>query len=212
MRTVSIILVLALVLGPTAAGAQSPPSYTAGLAEGRYASGCALLERTIFRVDVLEEHLRFGPETAEAIRRLAEAGASRDSIAAAAMASRNAMVRTRFLRDIDTDRFIEGLRSDLRHVVDAGVIPPETFREISGNLPGWYSFLEGRGVREGDEIFYRIRGDTVRSGYRAGDGTWLLERTVVGPDRRLAVMGNHLVVGSGFREKLLDSFLAGGGC
>ena len=82
----------------------------------------------------------------------------------------------------------------------------------AGNLPRWYAFLEGRGVLEGDRLVYRIRGDTLHSGYRSPSGEWLLRQTDVGPERRRAVLGSYLVEGSSFRERLLDSFVGDGGC
>lgn len=191
--------------------AQESPD-TASVGEGPHSRACTLLERTIFRVDVLTLELRFGPDTAARIRRLVEAGAGRDSIAEVAMRSRDAHARIEFLRDVDMDRFLDGVRTDLRRAADAGVVGRDTFRQISRSLPRWYAFLEGRGVREGDRLVYRIRGDTLHSGYRSADGTWLLQQTDVGPERGLAVLGSYLVPASSFREGLLDSLLGGGGC
>lgn len=180
---------------------------TSSLAEGRHARACTLLERTIFKVDVLTLDLRFGPETAERIRRLVREDAPRDSVAEVAMRSRNAFARMEFQRDVGMDRFLDGVRADLRHAVRAGVIDQATYDRISASLPRWYDFLEERGVREGDEILYRIRGDTLRSGYRSAAGEWLLEQTDVGPERRLSVLGSYLVEGSSLRRGLLDSLL-----
>lgn len=180
---------------------------TTSLGQGPHARACTLLERTIFRIDVLTLDLRFGPDTADRIRRLARQGAGRDSVARVAMRSRNAFARMEFLRDVGMDRFIEGIRDDLRQAVRGNVIDQATFDEISGSLPRWYHFLEERGVREGDEVVYRIRGDTLHSGYRSASGEWLLEQTDVGPGRRLAVLGSYLVDGSSLRDGLLDSLL-----
>lgn len=204
---------LAVLLGAaTPARAQGSGFDASSLGEGPYARACTLLERTIFRVDVLTLDLRFGPETAERIRRLAREGASRDSVAEAAMRSRNAFARMQFQRDVGMDRFLDGIRADLRRTVRAGVIDQETYDGISTSLPRWYGFLEERGVREGDEILYWIRGDTLHSGYRSVTGDWLLEQTDVGPERRLSVLGSYLVEGSSLREGLLDSLLREGGC
>ncbi|MFO7894821.1 MAG: hypothetical protein R6U63_13885 [Longimicrobiales bacterium] len=195
-----------------AATGQTAVFDTAGLADGPHARACMLMERTVFRVDVLTVELRLGPHTAERVRGLVARDAPRDSIARVAMRSRNAYVRIEFVRDVGMDRFIEGIRTDLRRVADAGVIDPETFEGVSRRLPEWYGFLEGRGVREGDELLYRVRGDTLHSGYRSASGEMLLRQTDVGRERRLAVLGSYLVKGSSFREGLLGSLLGNGGC
>ena len=195
----------------TATGTPPPPSAfdTASLASGPQARGCMLLERTLFQVDVLTMELRLGPETAAEVRRLVETGASRDSIARAALRSRNAYARIEFVRDVGMDRFIDGVRSDLRKVAEAGLIDQPTLRRISDSLPRWYAFLAERGVRAGDALLYRVRGDTLHSGYRDPSGEWLLRQTDVGPERRRAVLGSYLVDGSSFREGLLDSLIRG---
>ncbi|MGK7312335.1 MAG: hypothetical protein ACN0LA_08840 [Candidatus Longimicrobiales bacterium M2_2A_002] len=199
-------------LGAVEARAQTARFDTASLGVGPRARACMLMERTIFQVDVLTVDLRFGPDTADEIRRLVEEGAGRDSIAAAAIHSQNAFARIRFVRDVGMDRFIEGVRTDLARVVDAGLIDRATFESVSANLPRWYSFLEDRGILEGDELLYRVRGDTLHSGYRTPSDEWLLRQTDVGPERRLAVLGSYLVEGSSFREGLLDSLVSDSGC
>lgn len=197
-----------MLLGAAAPSlAQGSGFDTSPLGRGPYARTCTLLERTIFKVDVLTLELQLGPETAERIRRLAREGAPRDSVADVAMRSRNAFARMQFQRDVSMDRFLDGVRADLRQAVHAGVIDEETYEGISTSLPRWYDFLEDRGVRDGDEILYRIRGDTLHSGYRTVTGDWLLEQTDVGPERRLSVLGSFLVEGSSLREGLLDGLL-----
>lgn len=198
--------------GPAEARAQTAQFDTASLGVGPRARACMLLERTIFQVDVLTVDLRLGPETADEIRRLVEKGAGRDSIAAAAIHSQNTYARIQFVRNVGMDQFLDGVRTDLRRTVDAGLIDRETFDSISASLPRWYSFLEDRGVREGDELLYRVRGDTLHSGYRTPADEWLLRQTDVGPERRLAVLGSYLVEGSSFREGLLDSLVSDSGC
>lgn len=210
MRVLSVIVVALLWADPVPA--QTGMFDTAGLGDGPHARACMLLERTVFRVDVLTVELRLGPHTAERVRGLVATNAPRDSIARVALRSRDAYVRIEFVRDVGMDRFIEGVREDLRRVADAGIIDRETFEGVSSRLPGWYDFLEGRGVREGDELLYRVRGDTLHSGYRSASGELLLRQTDVGRERRLAVLGSYLVQGSSFREGLLGSLLGERGC
>jgi hypothetical protein len=171
-----------------------------------------LLERTLFQVDVLTVELRLGPDVADRVRALVEAGASRDSIAETVLRSRDAWIRVEFVRDVAMDRFLDGVRQDLSRTVEAGIIPPRTYREISARLPRWYRFLDGRGIREGDELLYRVRGDTLHSGFRAASGERLMQQTQVGREHRLAVLGSYLVAGSSFRQGLIRSLLDGDPC
>ena len=209
-----VCLVVALIVPAAGVGAQVPEARfdTASLASGPHARACMLLERTIFQVDVLTIELRFGPETAERLRELLAAGAPRDSLARMALRSRDAYARIEFVRDVAMDRFIDGVRTDLRKVADAGVIGRDVYREVSDALPRWYGFLDGRDVREGDALVYRVRGDTLYSGYRSPTGEGLLRQRDVGPERRLSVLGSYLVEGSSFREGLLDSLVDDAGC
>lgn len=210
--TLGLTVVLGVAAGSPVQG-QGVPFDTASLAHGPSARACMLMERTIFQVDVLTLDLRFGPETAERLQRQLERGAPRDSLARTAMESRNVFARLEFLRDLGMDRFLDGVRADLRTTVRAGLIDQETFEEVSTGLPRWYGFLEERGVREGDQVLYRIRGDTLVSGYRSAQGEMLLQQTDVGPERRLSVLGSYLGEGSSFRERLLDSLMdRDGGC
>ena len=198
--------------GAVEARAQTARFDTVSVGLGPRARACMLLERTIFQVDVLTVDLRLGSGTADEIRRLVEAGAARDSIATAAIRSQDAWARIRFVRNVGMNQFLDGVRADLARVVEAGLIDRETFDSISRNLPRWYSFLEDRGVRDGDELLYRVRGDTLHSGYRTPSDEWLLRQTDVGQERRLAVLGSYLVEGSSFREGLLDSLVSESGC
>ena len=206
-------MLLTVFVAAVPARGQAVYADTASLGQGAYARACMLMERTIFRVDVLTLELRLDPATAERIRRLVTAGAGRDSIASVALRSQDAFVRVRFVRDVGLDRFIASVRGDLQKVHEAGHVDRRTGRAVSDSLPLWYGFLEARGVKEGDQLLYRIRGDTLVSAYRATDGHRLLQQTDIGPQRRLAVLGSYLVRGSSFRPEILDALLSErGGC
>jgi hypothetical protein len=205
--TAAALLMASTTWSPAPLAAQGMPFDTASLGEGPGARACMLMERTIFKVDVLTLYVRFGPETAAAIRRLVDRNAPRDSIADVATRSRDAFARIEFVRDVGMDRFFDGVREDLRRAVRAGLVSQETFDEVSTGLPTWYSFLAGRDVREGDQVLYRISGDTLRSGYLSAGGEMLLDQIDVGPQRRLSVLGAYFVEGSSFRDGLLDGLV-----
>lgn len=199
--------------GPLPAGpAPAAAPDTTDLADGSYARMTALLERTIFKVDVLRLEMRVGEGTAGRLREVATAPgprpALRDSAARLVLGASRARVRVRFVRDVGLDRFLEGVRENLRPALEAGWIEERTHRLVSDSLPVWYLPLEGRGVKDGDEMVYDIRGDTLRTTFRGREGKFLLDQIDVGPERVRAVLASYLAPGSDFREDLLDSLFA----
>ena len=54
-------------------------------------------------------------------------------------------------------------------------------------------------------MFYRIRGDTLRTIYRTVQGETRLDRTDFGRFRRLSVMGGYFAPKSDFRKGLIAS-------
>ena len=72
-------------------------------------------------------------------------------------------------------------------------------------MPVWFGFLEVEGASKGDEILYRIRGDSLRTVYRTVGQEVLLDQVDVGPERRMAVLGSYFAPGSDFRKGLIRS-------
>lgn len=214
------ILVGATALLPNSGAAQSAPLEvpvdTTGLASGPYAAASMRLEKTIFKVDVLRLELRFAPAARDRIREAAEgaAGTSGDerslAIADAAAHAGGAWARIQFDRDIKLGQFVDAGRESLSDAREAGYIDAAAEREIGANLPRWYAFLAERKIRKGDEMHYRIRGDTLRTVYVGRDGDILLDQVDVGPERVGSVLGGYFAAGSDFREPLLRSLAAGG--
>lgn len=228
IRAAVLMLFLSLLPGRTApvfAQAAQPippgePVDTTGLGGGPHAHMHMLLEKTLFRVDVLTLDVRLGVEATRRVEALLDgAGPNgggvdgdrlRDSLAAVALDARDVWARIEFQRDVSLDRFLGGVRDNLREATRAGVIQPVTFHAISDALPRWYAFLADRGIRTGDEMYYRIRGDSLHTVYVGTDGTVLLDQVDVGPERRQSVLGGYFAPGTDFREKLIDSLASGG--
>lgn len=203
------ILSALFALGPSTGSAQPVPIDTTSLAEGPYATMHTLFEKTIFKVDVLTLDLRFGPEVARQleglVRTRAQSSGLADSIASVAVAARDAWARIEFQRDVSLGQFLDGVRENLGRAREAGFITPETYEMVSDGLPRWFAVLEERGIRDGDEILYRIRGDTLRTVFRGADGRILVDQTDAGPERRLAVLGSYFAPKSDFRKGLIRS-------
>ena len=204
--------ILSAVLAVTTAQASAVPLDTASLADGPYARMHMLWEKTFLKVDVLTLDVRVGPETAERLRAIAEGREGRaesraraDSLAAAAIEARDAFISVRFERDVSLGQFLDGVRDNLRRARDAGIIDAAAYDTITAGLPRWFGFLAGSGIRDGDRILYRIRGDTLRTVFLAREGGVRLDQTDVGAERRRAVLGSYFVRGSDFRGGLLRS-------
>lgn len=132
-----------------------------------------------------------------------------DSVAAVAMETRNAAARIRFGRSVSLNKFLGGIRDNLRKAREAGIVAGEQYDSISSSLPRWCAFLADRKIHDGDELLYRIRGDSLHTVFRDADGKVLLDQVNVGPERRLSVLGGYFASGSDFRKGLMRSQFSG---
>jgi hypothetical protein len=190
---------------------------TASLATGPSSEATTLLEKTLFRIDVARLRIRFGPETAREVADLLLLGPPggdrtvlEDAVAHRALGATDAWATLEFERGIGFERFLEGIRDGVEVALQAGYLDPPFARNLSDSLPGWYARLRERGVRDGDVMMYRIRGDTLRTVFRTVEGEVVVDQTDVGAQPRLAVLGGFFGPGSDFREGLLESLLAAG--
>lgn len=207
---------LAALLIVSTSQAQSTPTQTSSAENPIGSSPGAhmhmLLERTIFKVDVLTVDVWLGGDDARRVEALV-AGQRRssqleDSIAQISMHARDAYVRLEFIRDnVSLDQFVDGIREDLSKVPRAGIIAESDYQVISASLPIWFAFLRERRIRKGDQIQYRISDDTLHTRYVGFDGEVLLDQVDVGQANRLSVMGSYFVDKSSFREKLIRSLI-----
>ena len=210
----SLRLAVGIALCPLPAGAQAAPSVnpdedTGPLGDGRYAVMEMLLEKTIFKVDVLRLEVRVDTATARRLESLVRSASRRDevedSVALAALAAPHAFARITFERNISLKQFLDGAEDDMQRAVDAGWLSEEDFRDINGWMPRWYSFLAEDGIRDGDAITYRLSGDTLRTVYRTADGDIPFDEILVGRKHRYGVLGPYFAPKSSFRKKLLRS-------
>lgn len=188
-----ILLLLVLATGGTAAVPTVEPLHLE-----------ALLEKTLFRVDVVALDLWLGPDTAGEVRRLGAASAPDDSLAAVVAASVDARSRMVFQRDVGLDRFLDGVIADMRRARVAGLLDEEGFRVVSTGLPVWLAPLRADGLREGDRLLHRIAGDTLQTVVQRRDGMVVLDQIDVGVEHRRALLSSLVAPGGGFTDQLLD--------
>ncbi len=178
---------------------------TTSLGGGPYARMHALLEKTIFKVDVLTLEVRFGTETSGRLEELigdrSHSPDLADSVAAVAVQARDAWARIEFKRGVSLDQFVDGSLDNVRRAREQGIISSEDYETVYEGLPRWFAFLEERRIHRGDQIVYRIRGDTLRT----ASGEILLDQTDIGPERRLSVLGAYFARKSDFAKRLVKS-------
>lgn len=202
--TFVIVLLLA-----TAASAATPQSGPTDLPVAPFGSMHMLLEKSIFRVDVLTLDVQVGQDAARRIggvvkgHRYSEDVA--DAIANVVMSSAEVLARIRFVREIRLGQFLDGIDDDMQRAVEVGWLQRADYERIRRALPQWFAFLDARRILEGDEITYRVLGDSVVTVYRDAGGRVLLEQTDTGGGARESVLGTYFAPASSFRRKLVDS-------
>jgi hypothetical protein len=208
-RHIEVILLFGAILVPILGGVLAEPADPLPRPQTEpFLTTQTLLEKTIFQVDVLTLELWLGPET---VRRLVsllpveDDKKAEDAVAMVALDSRDAWARLVFQRSVSLDQFLGGIDENMRRARDAGLITPEGYDMVATGLPRSYAPLAANGIAKGDRIFYRIRGDTLRTVFQSREGELVVDQTDVGRERRLSLLGSFFVKGSDFRPGLVGS-------
>lgn len=206
---------VAFACGVVALGAASPssaqPSWNDTLVfrTSPYGEMHTLIEKTLFKVDVLTLRVRYDSAATARVRRLRADGGSggdvRDSLAIAVIESSDLLADIEFLRDISLSQFLDGISDDMARAVTAGLLTDSAYRGVMSDLPRSFAFLEERRIHRGDRISYRMHADTLRTVYRDAAGQVLLDQVDRGRQRRNSVIATFLSPGSSFRRGLLAS-------
>ena len=223
-RRAAVCAVMPLFASSGAAVAQAPSTATAwptavpavdtaSLASGPYSEMSALLEKTIFKVDVLTLRIRVGRCEADRLERVLRGGrhsdALADSVAEIMVSANDAWARIVFERGVGLGQFLDGVLGNVRKAWKAGLIEAADYERMSEMLPVWFGFLEDRRIREGDRLLYRIRKESLRTIYVGVEGAVLLDQTDLGASPPRILLGSYFAPGSDFRKALVRSLLAG---
>lgn len=167
------------------------------------------LEKTFLKVDVVSLDVKVEGETADWLRQLADTAAYSEAVADAVtrmvLDAENVTVTLRFLRGASLERFLDEVNGGLRKAVAAGLLDEAHAQEISANMPGWYAFLEERGVHSGDRHVHVIRGESMNTRFIDASGNVLLDHEDVARTGRTAVIASYFAPGSDFRVPLVRS-------
>lgn len=204
-----------LAQSDTAPPAAPDPFELENLGFGPYQEMSALLEVTIFNIDVLQLTIRVGPGTAARLEAVTEghdeySDELGDSVAAVMLDVDDAWARQVFKRGVGLGRLTSGMRETSERAAAAGFIRQEYADEFAANLPVWFGFLEQEGgAKEGDAIYFRVWGDEVRTVYRTVDGRVLMDEVGVSAEGRRGSIPSFFAPDTRFRKRLVESLLRG---
>lgn len=175
----------------------------------------ALLEVTIFNIDVLTLAVRVDSATGGALRRTGEGRAYSDEladeVAAIALDAEEMWAVQVFRRDVSFGRLIGGMVESAEKAAEAGYVSSDYVHTFEDRARSWFAFLEEDGAKEGDMILFHVVGDSVRTAYRTVDGDVLLNEVGESPEGRRASIPSFFAPGSRFRERLVRSLPLGSG-
>lgn len=201
----------ASVVSTTQEDPLSPPD----LGNAPYGEMEALLEVTLFNIDVLTLTVRVPDRTAAELEEVLQ-GADRyedelaDSVAQIILGADALWSRQEFERDVGYGRLLGAMRDSADKAAEAGFITEAYAEEFATSLPALFGFLEEEGVKEGDQILMLVRGDTVRTVYRTVDGRILLDESATSSEGRAGSIPSFFAPKSDFRKRLVESLLASG--
>ena len=208
------ILGALVALGPAAEGVV--PRDNAPFPQRPFSHMSALLEKTLFKVDVLTLDIRVDYQTATRLAAYIMAEGAEDAsysddladaVGRTVLTASNAWIRMEFLRSVSQKQFLDGIKDNMKTALDAGLIDAEYYEDTLVKLPEWYDFLEDRRIQKGDAMVYHVHGDTLDSTYHGTDGDVLLDMTRKNPKSRYGVLGSYFAPKSDFRENLVRSLV-----
>jgi hypothetical protein len=213
LASASLAVMIGLRLSPVAQGPDPLASLdAAALGTGPYGCMHMLLERTIFRVDVLTVDVRVDEETRRELDRIARTASRLDERAAAianvVVDARQVLVTLEFKRRVSFNAWLGGARDNLQKALRANLIEDETFRYVSDGLPQWFDAIASRGFDSGDRIIYRGYPTSLRTLAVSADGEILVDQTADGPTPHRTMLAGYFAPGTEFREALVESLSA----
>jgi hypothetical protein len=204
---------LGLLASPALAGPEA--ELAQGLGTGAFAALQMRFEVTFMKIDVADVDVRLSSAAAREIERIAPvrdfSDDVADAIAAVLLETDTLLVRMKFRRDADFEKFLNGARNNLDAARRGGVISEEEFGEVYSGLASTMSSLDERGVKKGDTVCYRLDGSTLRIVYLDAGGAALVDESHGGSQWARGIKGSYFSKESRFRDKLIRSLASRGG-
>jgi hypothetical protein len=213
-RALSLTAGLLATLAAGSLRADNLPSLDApDLAQGPYAAGHMLFQKTILKINVATIDVRFGKAAqakfAELVHGQGYSPALEWQIAPVAIGADRAVVQMRFLRDIPLGRWIGVVRDNLEQAREAGLISKDLEQKVSQGLPQWFNALDKRGYEKGDRLVYSVTPAALHTVVVSAGGQVLVDINDSDQGARRVVLASYFAPKSDFREPLLKSLVEG---
>jgi hypothetical protein len=207
-RWLVIVGLLGLVLSGQAVG-KGEPVDRSGLATGPYSVLHALMEATLFKIDVLTVDLTVDRPTRDALRKIAAGKAytpdREEQIVRSVLHVGDSLVEVRFLRDVDLSDFLSEAEKQLTLAAKASLISRDERDAGVRRLRSFFRGLVERGFEDGDQLLYRARSDSLRMVLLTAKGKMLADERIPGARSGVIVLASYLAPQTTFREPLVRS-------
>jgi hypothetical protein len=186
------------------------PSLTdAELGQGLFSKMHMLIEKTLLAVDVATLEVRVDPKTEVAFESIAKGKpytqALESELARTMFGAKFAVFELTFLRGISLSQYVDGVRESLNDAHEAGLIDDALRKRVSAGLPRWFEAVQKRGFHEGDRVVYAITPTQLRTTVITQGGQVSVDRTDIGADKRMILLGSYFAPGTSYRKALLSS-------
>ena len=113
-----------------------------------------------------------------------------------------------FIRGAGFDRLLSGTKNNMKASREAGLLTEAEAAELYERVEKNYAPLEDRGLQAGDELHYRVAGDTVHTVYLGEDQAVLIDVVNVGSAHVRSLKGSYYSKESNFGDGLIGSLFA----
>jgi hypothetical protein len=174
----------------------------------RYGHMHMVLERTFLKIDAARVNVWFGAATGDALQKLAAGQRYSDDladrVARVAMQAPDVTVQVELLRNASLGEFLDAAHDNLGHARDAHYLTPDEYTNAWQSVKRDFEPLAKRGLRKGDRVIYRGRGDSLQTQVLEGDRV-ILDVSSDDPHARAAMIVSYFAPKTDFRDKLIKS-------
>ena len=169
----------------------------------------AMLEKTIFKIDVLKLTLTFrSPAAREVVGEVTQrpsGAAARRRLAKDLVATTDVVATVRFVRDVGLGRFVEGVCDSMKQAIREQYLQREEALQVCRQVPAWFAQFERRGFREGDQIRYEGSSKGMVTRVFDSNGNQLMEQFDEGSAAVRQMLSGYLNPSSDFFDALMSS-------
>jgi hypothetical protein len=180
-----------------------------GVGEGRDSIMRTKFEVTFMKIDVADIEVRLTSRTAAGLAKHLEGEKPSDDVIAAiaeeVLEADTLMIRMNYLRDGDFDKLRRGFQRNLEDALKSDSIDEPEFETMWTELQQELSPLEGRGVKKGEDLVFRVEGTAMWIVILAVEGETLLSIARNGSEWARGVKGSFLGRESRFHKGLVRS-------